>query len=439
MHPLDASLIQRRELEEAYRDTQMRLAWQAYRGQLPPPLKTSQNQPNHSVQVNFAGLIIDKAADALFGKDLGIQIDTAKLDEADAYLKKIWPPERRAVDLLKCAMNGGIFGHAFLEVSIRENGLPRVTVLDTQCMTAEPSDYDLDELEAVRHTWTTKDKDGRPLAKRRSFLPTGTGWEILTETSYSNTRGWVADGAAVPWNYTACPVQHCQNWVAPNELYGWPDLPMYVIELIRAIARLDSIMNKIVMSHSSPLVVVKGVRPNQRISKTGEGFLSLADVNSTIELISLEGDLPAAHAMRKQLVEDLHSTTHVPQITVSKTESIGQATSGRAMQILYGPLLARTRTKRRLYGEMVCSVVKLILEIGGYPESSVSLQWPELIPTDPIEDRNAALLDQQLGVAATQTLAGKLGYEWSKEKPLIDQEAAEQRDAAITDQNFGFA
>jgi hypothetical protein len=55
-------------------------------------------------------------------------------------------------------------------------------------------------------------------------------------------------------------------------------------------------------------------------------------------------------------------------------------------------------------------------------DAPVVVHWPELVPSDPIAEREALLLDEQLGVSK-DTILEKLGYdpELEREKRALDQ------------------
>ncbi len=52
------------------------------------------------------------------------------------------------------------------------------------------------------------------------------------------------------------------------------------------------------------------------------------------------------------------------------------------------------------------------------------INWPEMLPGDPLEERQTAQADLTMGVASKQTIAGKLGYDWNQEQDRIKAEDA---------------
>jgi hypothetical protein len=101
--------------------------------------------------------------------------------------------------------------------------------------------------------------------------------------------------------------------------------------------------------------------------------------------------------------------TQIPEIATGKQESIG-ALSGLALQILYGPLVEKTESKRRTYGDMLKEINRRLLDLGGYgPDWRVENDWAEMLPRSEVELRNTLILDGQMG-ASKKTRLKKLGY-----------------------------
>jgi hypothetical protein len=57
-----------------------------------------------------------------------------------------------------------------------------------------------------------------------------------------------------------------------------------------------------------------------------------------------------------------------------------------------------------------------MLELGGFgPDSITEIHWPELLPSDPMAERQALQIDAALGVS-TDTILTKLGYDADLER-----------------------
>jgi hypothetical protein len=110
------------------------------------------------------------------------------------------------------------------------------------------------------------------------------------------------------------------------------------------------------------------------------------------------------------MVNALHETTRIPEVATGKLDSAGQLSS-LALRILYTPLIQKTESKRRTYGQAIEQMFMHALALRGYEDDIlVELIWPELLPADPEVLRRTALIDAQLG-ASKATLLEQLGYD----------------------------
>jgi hypothetical protein len=73
-----------------------------------------------------------------------------------------------------------------------------------------------------------------------------------------------------------------------------------------------------------------------------------------------------------------------------------------------------------------------LLALGGYGEEHRGMvHWPEMLPGDPLAERQTALLDKELGVSR-DTLIGQLGYNPELEKRKRSEEQASMAEQFLT-------
>jgi hypothetical protein len=102
----------------------------------------------------------------------------------------------------------------------------------------------------------------------------------------------------------------------------------------------------------------------------------------------------------RRLDEALHELSRTPAVSTGKLESIGQI-SGLALQILYGPLVEKTETKRSTYGDLLTELNRRLLVVGGFEaeaKTPVNIQWPEILPSDPKTEVDTLIGKSQLGL-----------------------------------------
>jgi hypothetical protein len=429
-----AELFQRHESESKFvRRTEIVRAWQFYEWRLgisERPLVVDPGETDDNRQINYARTIVDKGAAFLFGKGVGIQVGGASVDPGDEFLKRVWPPAQRGMDLLNAAVNGGVFGDAYFRIGM-ENGTPRVILLDPLSVDAEWSgtDYSLVQRWTLTHNIM---ENGRPSVLTERIDRAGAGWVI--RESISDGGGSETVRREIAWNYSFAPLFHCQNWPIPNEFYGRADLSADVLHVIENLWRVDSQINRQVRLHGFPKPVITGASKAD-VNLESRKVLFLPKPGQKIEMLEMSRELEAAFNDRKNLREALADLTQVPEIASGKVESVGQLSS-LALKILYGPLLERTATKRFLYGDMIVRVCQALLEMGGFAGQPVSLSWPDPLPGDDEAQTNRLQTHQAMGVASRRTLAEKLGYDWETELVRMEEERAAEADRRMNGLNF---
>jgi hypothetical protein len=430
------TLKQNDQLAVTQRTEMMRKACGAYQGTdlfLNRPLKLTAGKPDDNVAINYSETIVDKGVSFLFGDDLKITAGKPETPEADAYaayLEQVWPEDIRGEDLLDLGTNGGIFGHVWAKIAI-DAGVPSVVVGDPECYTAEwaPDNYK----KVVRYLNTYRTTiDGKPVLRRENtYQVNASAWQTDLEQSTADAPTWTRL-ESYPWPFPFAPVVHCKNLPTPNQFYGKPDLTKHVLALVYYINRVNSLINRIVRAHSAPKPIATG-QAKCNVELGTDNMLFHAKQRCADQAARNEGDLEQARNFRKDLREALSEVTHVPEVTTGKTDNVGQL-SGRAMRILYGPLIDQTKRKRRLYGRMIKELVGNLLVVGGQTAAAptamggqtvpVSISWGESLPADDLEQAQVAVLKKQFGYS-NDTLIKQTGGNPDTERTQRQADAEE--------------
>lgn len=412
---IKAAADQKSQAEIAMRQRTGGAALSFYEGNAPKQLVIKPGQPDDNVFINYPQTIVDKGVAFLFGDELKISIGTDEDQSGEEYIERVWPAEQRAEDLIDAATDGGVFGDAYLKIRINEQGDLEVLTLDPNNMTVEtdPNDYRRALRYICQYDYT--DERGAAVKYREETALEGEQWIVRQFESRNGTR-FVQMGDETVWNYRVAPIFHCKNLPNSKNYYGKPDLTKSVLTLCAYLSRLDSIIGKIVRVHSSPKPWARGLQKQDLQMGVDDVLFLGANPEAALGLLEMKGDLAGAIAFRKQLRECLAEISHIPEIAASKTENLGQL-SGRALKILYGPLIDQTKKKQRLYGAMIKRVITALLEVGGFKDLEVKVQWADPIPSDPKEEAEIALLQKQFGVSE-DTLQKQRGFDPKHEREM---------------------
>ncbi len=428
--------------QEGDRLERMRRAWDNYYGRMSDTIKVKPGQPDDNVKINFNRLIVDKGVSFLFGHKVefdigGDQGETQPDEAAEEWLDQVWEANRKDTLLHKLALNGGVCGTAFLKIQLRPGDVPRLVLVDPETVQVTTAPDDVERIERFVIAYTSQDLNGDPVMVRQTVTRNGQTWLIVDEIGNPKApmNMWRETGRSV-WPYAFPPIFCCQNLPAPSEFWGVSDLEDDVTGLVRAISFSASNTQRVIRYHGHPKTVASGITASELRMGVDETVI-LPNPDAKVYNLEMQSDLTASISFYKELKSALHETSHVPEVATGKVESTG-GLSGVALEILYQPILERTHVKQLMYGDMLKELCAALLEIGGYPGQTIELIWPEVLPRDPLAERQAALIDQQLGVS-NDTLMTKLGYDPETEAQKKAAQQPSMAEAMLTafDQNTG--
>lgn len=420
MNAISDMLLQQIEADDRARQAQIRTAWRAYWGRLPKALTVKPGQPDDNIYTNFCRVIVDKGVSFLFGQNIEFEADEIRETPAEFWLDSVWQANRKMTLLQKLALNGGVAGHAFIKVIERAGSLPRLIVLDPETVNVRYAVDDFEDISAYIIRYPARDpKTDQPVLIRETIERDGLRWMITDERGDARSLNWQTVGETI-WPYPFAPVLDCQNLPVPNEYWGASDLEEDILQLQAAINFILSNLARIIRYHAHPKTWGRGF--NAKDLRIGiDETLIFPSENAELHNLEMQSDLASSIELYKRLREALHEVSRIPEVATGKVDNVGLL-SGVALQILYQPLLEKTETKRRTYGDLLVELNRRLMVIGGHGDEIITtIHWPELLPEDPLQERQAALIDQQLGVS-NDTILQRLGYDPDLEREKMRAE-----------------
>ena len=405
-------------------------AWAAYVGDMPDTLRVDTNKPNDNTKVNYIRTVVDKGVSALFGTGItfNLDADSHTRTPAEAWLDECLRINRFDILLHKLAINGAIYGHPFLKLQVGTKA-PRLINVPPEYVTVIGDPDDIEQVNAWIIQYTVVDLDGHPRDSRQTIERNEAGRWIVRDETRTAHGPWIVEQETV-WPYDWPPMIDCQNMPCPNDYYGLPDVGPDVIALNRSVNFVLSNVQRIIRFHAHPKTVAKGVSASQ-IDVSVDELIVLNATDADLFNLEMSSDLSSSIEYFKRLREALHEVTRTPEVATGKLEGTG-ALSGVALRILYGPLEEKTQTKRLTYGEMLIELCRRLLEMGGFgSENLVDIEWPAIIPANEVEERQVALMDEQLGVSK-DTLLTRLGFDADDEREKRDAQGVDVADQLLT-------
>lgn len=407
--------------EEAARRARIGRAWASYYGREGRPARCARDAPEDRVALNFARVVADKGVAFLFGDGVGFEVkagpgaDGSAVGEAQGWLERIWEASGREATLGAMALNGAVCGQAFLRIGRHGDGehagLPRVAAPDPGAVRVRTRPDDCSEAVELRIGWDGPEVEGSPTRMEERLERTGEVWR-LTLRSSGDGREWRTERSEI-WPHPWSPVMSCQNLAAPNVYWGLSDLEDDLLAVCGAINRVMSDLARVIRLHAHPRTWGSGFTA-ETLDLAVDGVTVLPSPEARLANLEMQSDLSASLDYSRRLKEWLHEMAQVPELATGRVESLG-ALSGVALQILYQPLLERTRTKRRLYGELLRSVNRRLLGLGGFGGLAVEVRWPDPMPLDLASAAAAGDALLRLGVSQDTVLA-RLGFDAGHER-----------------------
>lgn len=397
-------------------------AWQFYTGNPPRPLTPRKGEPDDNLILSFGRLLVNKGVSYLFGQEVASEISdkdstngphSAKRVSGvtQAWLDECWRRNRRTLFLQKLAVNGGITGHAFAKIvaasTPAQGNFPRVIVLDTQLVDVIWSDNDYEDV--IQYTITNPPVAETQTRQLVQKLQDGS-WSLVDQqrigTDQDNEWETVA---TTPWPWDFPPIVECQNLPAPNQFWGESDLTDDVLHILRAINRQASQINKIIRVHAYPKTWSRGMGA-KTVNIGIDEIINLPSATAELHNLEMQSDLASSINFLEGLISKLCFITAVPKVAFGDPDGLG-AVSGVSMQLRFAPLVEKTEGKRLTYGALIQELDRRLCALGGWGEHILTQQhWFELLPNDPLMERQYLVLDDSLGVS-TETILEKLGYD----------------------------
>lgn len=409
-------------LEDMERAWRFRQAWDGYYGRFPKALKVRPGQPDDNIVANYLRPIVDKGVSFLFGRDVRFEVSETEHLSSEIWLDECWRANRKMTLLHKLALNGAICGHTFIKIVPRQP-YPRLVVLDPATVTVRWQPDDIDTVEAYIIQYPAiEPKSGGQIAVRQVVERDGARWLVLDQQASGGVDRWTTVEESVwPWPWP--PIADCQNLPAPNEYWGISDLESDIVQLNIAINFVLSNIARIIRYHAHPKTWGKGFTAGMLNIAVDETIV-LPSPDAELHNLEMTSDLASSIALFERLERSLYEVTRVPEVSMGKLDRAG-ALSGVALEILYQPLLEKTETKRRLYGDLLIEVNRRLLALGGFGDGLYTvLHWPYLLPRDARSEAETAILYQQVGISR-DTVLRELGFDPDLERVKREEERAD--------------
>ncbi len=389
------------------------LLWQYYRGEHKKHLKVRMTPagrgPDDNLVINLSRRVVNKGVYFLFGKPLIWQLDETAQTPQEIMLERIWgSPEKRMALLAELAMNGAVTGDFYLQIVPPAPGeeLPRVINLNPASVFPQTDPGDIDKEWAFQLRYAKGNEVWRTMHALRE---TGDAWETWEEVWRAGRWERMSDPQV--WPFAWPMIVHGKNLPNPNSYFGQSDLED--ADLNDAINMVASNINRITRIFAHPLVWSRLFGKDSVAVDTSQMMMSQND-KAEMGALELGRDLNSAQEFLRFLRTAFSEVTGVPESDPERM-AIG-AQSGFALKVLFNDLILKTGIKRSLYGNALVETNRRLLDLMSMGEDNITkLHWQDPLPVDERAEKEGQQFDLDYGLASTETVATKRGYDYKVE------------------------
>jgi hypothetical protein len=293
---------------------------------------------------NYCKAIIDKGVDWFVADGWKVIAPEGNEDIAQ-LLNIVW--EKNASRLLTQAQAhyGALNGDSFLYITVvnkdrKGNILPKdqwkivVSALDpAHCFPiwAEPGVMD-----SILIQYPYLDFNNRKLILRSIYIQADkfNVWENDREV----------EGSPFVNPFGELNVVHIPNFIVPPSEFGQSDIES-IIPVNEEYNEVSNAMRKIIKYHAEPTTLIYGIRASQ-LEKGAKKVWSNLPTESKVENLELKGDPQFLSERLKELKEEILRLGDIPQAAFDHSDSRISNTSGLAMQLLFQPIIDKTKRRR---------------------------------------------------------------------------------------------
>src|SRR6266568_3052726 len=414
--------------EDKKRIQRIRDAWQAYNGELDPPLKKMPDGTDPNVLTNRCQPIVDAGVNFLFGQELEISCEENTPQEAQDFLNTTWGRKETRIPLLQdLAYNGAIAGSAFLRIMPDNKGNFRLITVDPSIvvgMETAPQDCETVLLYCIQYSKMEKingksqevyyreeiqriDPDGNAA---KGMPDDDDTWSIqhwtqpVANLMQPKLSGWTAEGDPITWPYPFPPLFSCKNLPKPNDAWGKPDITPDIIGVNKAINRTLSCVQLVEILYGQPFLWGRGIGESG-VDRT-PGRIMIVGPDGEINAVAISSDVPNALTFSADLRSDMDEQSHFAGVATGRMKDMPRGNlSGIAIELLFFPSLKKTDGKRCRYGELIIDVSKALLVLNHMSgDIDVALDWQNPLPKDDLAAVQAAISKKELGMTNTALL-----------------------------------
>jgi len=395
-------------------------------------LKVRSGQYDDNLILNQMGLIVDRSVSMLFGPGVQISLEDESSQE---YIDSLLDANKKDLFLHTLGLYGSTYGTGY--VKIVPNGITdkftgaiydRLVVMNPELVTMEADPADLEKILMYVVEWSEGEDRWREITRRTREDDTGMEADTWVVEYWRSSRGQPPTLERVePWPYDFAPILSVKNLPSINSQYGQSDVEQVMVPQDK-LNFVNSNIGKIIRYHAHPKTIGTGVSPkalaDAKVSVGADDFFAIASTEAKVNNLEMQSDLASSRAFSLDIQREIDNISRTVD-TSSLADKVGALTNF-GLRVLYSDTLAKTDTKRLLYGELITELVRCLLVLGGKQPEKPALTWGEALPANDVEKAKLILEDLEAGLISKETAYELRGYDefrdWEEEQDRMQNQ-----------------
>jgi SPP1 family phage portal protein len=333
------------------------------------PLLSRVPSEDKRIKFNYSQPVVNLSSGWMCSQPVDWEVDGDPDATKEAY--RIWDRSGSDRALLDASLCGSIYGDMVAIATQDDKGKPRIEFVDPSICypTFDGSDYSI--LTTLDIAWQVTQEEGmeQPVTHREFYTQDSL-------TVYEN------DVEVERRTYDAIPAVWIRNASIKGQPFGLSDL-QNIVDLVEEYDHIASKQTRIIDYYASPALVFHGVQQKSDIQKDMKTAFFMSE-DGKVEYLEWKGNTPDIETNLTRIRNAIAEISQVPAVAFGQSDSGLTSISGVALQILYGPLINKTRRKRSSWGPGLEYLMQQALLASGYAVDveSVNIIWPESMPVD---------------------------------------------------------
>lgn len=330
--------------------------WKFYKGE---HFVNPYDDGERKVVFNFCKAIVDKGVQWFVANGWKVTSPTGN-DQVANLLNVVWEGNNRDWLTQKAAQFASVTGDSFYFVSVETadaygNLLPpdkhkvKISCIDPAYCFPVFSDDGSYTMRAMLVQYPVVDADTGNVALYSLYI-TPDEWVTFMNDKEVDRQ---------PNFFGKINVVHVPNFYRADSLFGDSDIE-HIIQINEEYNTVANSVRRIIKYHAEPTTLIYGARASN-LERSSKKVWSNLPTDAKVENLQLESDLTANYAYLKMLEAKIEQMSDIPAIAFDSSDLKISNTSGLAMQMMFQPLIEKTKRRRISHLKGIQEVNELII------------------------------------------------------------------------------